>query len=166
MLYTRYLLHHVAIMMMFLDLASLYAVESESKSCSVVSDSLQPHGLYSPWNSLGQNIGMGSLSLLQGIFPTQGSSPGLPHCRWILYHLSYQGYIILYGPVQNEIAGPLVQKLRISRCWEQNIRSHAELNLSICEVCPMWVWAVLFSLSHNFMRKIEGTLFYSYRTDT
>ena len=34
---------------------------------------------------------MGSLSLLQGIFPTQGSNPGLPHCRWILYQLSHQG---------------------------------------------------------------------------
>ena len=43
----------------------------ESESCSVVSDSLRPHGLYSPWNSPGQNTGVGSLSLLQGIFPTQ-----------------------------------------------------------------------------------------------
>ena len=40
---------------------------------SVVSDSLRPHGLYSPWNSLGQNTGVGSLSFLQGIFPTQVS---------------------------------------------------------------------------------------------
>ena len=38
-------------------------------------DSLQPYGLYNPWNSLGQNSGVGSLSLLQGIFPTQGSNP-------------------------------------------------------------------------------------------
>ena len=35
-------------------------------------------GLYSPWNSLGQNTGVGTLSLLQEIFPTQGSNPGLP----------------------------------------------------------------------------------------
>ena len=35
--------------------------------------------------------GMGSLSLLQGIFPTQGSNPGLPHCRQILYQLSHKG---------------------------------------------------------------------------
>jgi len=56
-----------------------------------VSDSLQPHGLYSPWNSLGQNTGVGSLSLLQGIFPTQGSNPGHPHCRGILYQLSHKG---------------------------------------------------------------------------
>ena len=63
----------------------------ESESCSVVSDSLQHHGLYSPWNSPGQNTGVGCLSLLQGIFPTQGLNPGLLHCRWILYQLSYQG---------------------------------------------------------------------------
>ena len=44
-----------------------------------------------PWNSLGQNTGVGSLSLLQGIFPTQGSNPGLPHCRWILYQRSHKG---------------------------------------------------------------------------
>ena len=44
--------------------------ESESESCSVVSDSMRPRGLYSPWNSPDQNTGVGSLSLLQGIFPT------------------------------------------------------------------------------------------------
>ena len=60
------------------------------ESHSVMSDSLWPHGLYSPWNSLGQNTSVGSLSLLQGIFPAQGSHPGLPHCRWILYQLSHQ----------------------------------------------------------------------------
>ena len=57
---------------------------------SVVSDSLRPQGLYSPWNSPGQNTGVGSLSLLQGIFPTQGSNLALSHCRWILYQLSHQ----------------------------------------------------------------------------
>ena len=44
-----------------------------------------------PWNFLGHNIGVGSLSLLQGIFPTQGSNPGLPLCRGILYQLSHRG---------------------------------------------------------------------------
>ena len=53
----------------------------ESESCSVLSDSLPPHGVYSPWNFPGQNTGVGSLSSLQEIFPTQGSNPGLPHCR-------------------------------------------------------------------------------------
>ena len=50
-----------------------------SESRSVVSDCLRPRGLYSSWNSPGQNTGVGSFSLLQGIFPTQGSSLGLPH---------------------------------------------------------------------------------------
>ena len=62
--------------------------------CSVVSNSLRPYGLYSPWNSPGQNTGVGSLSLLQGIFPTQGSNPGFPHCRQILYQLSHKGSLI------------------------------------------------------------------------
>ena len=55
---------------------------SESDSHSVMSDSLQPHKLYSPWYSLGQNTRMGSLSLFQGIFPTQGLNLGLLRCRW------------------------------------------------------------------------------------
>ena len=46
---------------------------------------------YSPWNSLGQNTGMGSFCLLQEIFPTQGLNPGLPHCRQILYQLRHKG---------------------------------------------------------------------------
>ena len=62
-----------------------------SESRSLGSDSLQPHGLYSLWNSPSQNTGVGSLSLLQGIFPTQESNPGLPHCRQILYQLSHKG---------------------------------------------------------------------------
>ena len=62
--------------------------ESESESLSVVSNSLSAHGLISPWNSPGQNTGLGSLCLLQGIFPTQESNPCLLHCIQILYQLS------------------------------------------------------------------------------
>ena len=62
----------------------------ESESRSVISDSLHPHGLYSPWNSPRQNTWVGSLLLLWGIFPTQGSNPGLLHYRWILYQLSHK----------------------------------------------------------------------------
>ena len=54
----------------------------ESESRSVVSNPLWPHGLHSPWNSPGQNTWVG---ILQGIFPTQGLNPGLPHCRQVLY---------------------------------------------------------------------------------
>ena len=58
-------------------LQSFLSTESESRS--VIPNSLLPHGLYSPWNSSGQNSGVGSLSLLQGIFSAQGSNPGLSH---------------------------------------------------------------------------------------
>ena len=67
-----------------------YILSLWSESRSVVSDSLWPHGLYSPWNSLGQNTGVGSCSLLQGI-PIQGSILGLSHCRRLLYCLSQPG---------------------------------------------------------------------------
>ena len=65
--------------------------QSESDNCSVMSNSLQPHGLQPtrllcPWNSLGKNSGMCCHLLLQGIFSTQGSNPGLLHCRQFLYH--------------------------------------------------------------------------------
>ena len=63
----------------------------DSESLSVVSDLLWPHGLYLPWNSPGQNTGVDSHSLLQGIFPTQGLNPGLPPCRRILYQLRHKG---------------------------------------------------------------------------
>ena len=69
----------------------VYYFKSESASHSVVSDSLQPHGPYGPQDSSGQNTEVGSLSLLQGILPTQGLNPDLPHCRQILYRLSHKG---------------------------------------------------------------------------
>ena len=52
--------------------------------------SLQVDSLPSEPPGKSKNTGLGSLSLLQGIFPTQGSNPGLPHCRWILYQLSHK----------------------------------------------------------------------------
>ena len=69
----------------------LLGLRAESESCSVVSEGWGPHGLYSPWNSTGQNTGVFSLSLLQGIFQAQGSSPGIPHWRQILHQLSHKG---------------------------------------------------------------------------
>ena len=63
----------------------------ESESRSVMWDSLRLHRLYCPWDSPGQNAGVSSLSLLQGIFPTQGLNPGLLHRRQTLYQLSHQG---------------------------------------------------------------------------
>ena len=90
-------------------LASQQSNQWGPRSCvsrSAVSDSLRPHGLQPtrllcPWDSPGKNTGVDCLSLLQGIFPTQGLNPGLPHCRQILYQLSHQGsphpLIILSG---------------------------------------------------------------------
>ena len=66
-------------------------IEVKWKSMSCVPLFVTPWTIYSPWNSLGQNTGMGSLSLLQGIFPTQGLNPRLLHCRRILYQLSHKG---------------------------------------------------------------------------
>ena len=65
-----------------------------SVSHSLVSDSQRPRGLQPtrllcPWNFPGQNTRVGCHSLLQGIFPTQGSNLGLLHCRQILYHLKH-----------------------------------------------------------------------------
>ena len=53
----------------------------------------RPHG---SWNSPDQNTGVGSLFLLQGIFPTQRLNPGLPHCRWILYQLNHKWSSLKY----------------------------------------------------------------------
>ena len=81
-----------------------------------MSDSLPPHGLFSPWNSLGQNTGVGSLSFLQGTFPTQGLNPGLLHCRWILYQLGHKGSLV-FNSVMTWWEEPTHWK--IPWCWER-----------------------------------------------
>ena len=79
-------MEHLDITDLLLKLLNLFflithiLIKKESEVFSVMSNSLGLHGLYSSWNSPGQNTGVGSLSLLQGIFPIQGSGPGLPHC--------------------------------------------------------------------------------------
>ena len=87
---SEHLLSHINPLHQFRVLDSTLFCEWVSDSRSVVSDSLWPHDLYSPWNSPGQNTGVGSRSLLWGIFPTQGLNKGLPHCRQILYQLSHR----------------------------------------------------------------------------
>ena len=99
-------IHEPKILYIFGDIPKIVKMKVKwSESCSVVSDSLQPHGLYSPWNSLGQNTGVGSHSLLQWIFPTQEWNRGLMHCWWILYQLSYMGNPLRgkYKSKQNKI---------------------------------------------------------------
>jgi len=87
------------------------------ESCSFVSDFLRPQRLYSPCNSPGQNTGVGSLSLLQGIFLTQELNQGLLHSRWILYQLSYQEF---------------------PRIWENSVLS--------AQFCPQLKTALIISL--------------------
>ena len=98
-----------------------------NESCSVVYDSLRPHGLYSSCNSPGQNTGVGSLSLLQGIFPNQGSNPGLLHCGQILYQLGHKGSAAakslqscptLCDPIDGSPAGCLVPGILQARTLE------------------------------------------------
>ena len=67
--------------------------------------------IHSPWNSPVQNIGVDSLSLLQGIFSTQGSNPGLPHCRKILYQLRHKGNPCKLNIVINEQSFVFIIKL-------------------------------------------------------
>ena len=69
-----------------------------------MSYSLRAHELYSPWNPPGQNTGVGGLSLLQQIFPTQESNQGLLHCRQILYQLSYVASCVIFGPSVREVS--------------------------------------------------------------
>ena len=59
-----------------------------------------------------KNTGVGCQALLQGIFPTQGSNPGLPHCRQILYCLSHQGSPSKFNPLYSNNKG-IKNSLRI-----------------------------------------------------
>ena len=73
-----------------LDLNNSMSKVKVAQSCQTVCDPMDCV-CQAPWNSPGKNTGVGSHSLLQGIFPTQGWKPGLSHCRWILYHRTHQG---------------------------------------------------------------------------
>ena len=126
----------------------------ESKSLSVVSNSLRPHGLYSPWNSPGQNTGVGSLSLLQGISPTQASNPGLMNYRRILYQLSHQGSLWFEGRVNMgslaEVPKEELEELEVTihkvLCGHETC--FWTLRCSLSQRAPRTVWALGFE-SHT-----------------
>ena len=132
----------------------------ESESCSVVSYSLQPQGLYSPWNSPGQNTGMGSLSLLQGIFPTQGSNPGLSHCGQILYQLSHKAT----PRILEWVAYPFSRGFSPPRNWTgiSCIAGEFFTNWAISEAPPymkpstkhLWISILLQSLEYTLLDTI------------
>ena len=126
----------------------------KSESCSVISDSLQPHGLYSLWNSPGQNTEVGSPSLLQGIFPTHGSNPGLLHCRWILYQLSHKGsprIILEWG------ANPFSSGSSRPRNWTRSPALQADSLLTELSGKPMNIMVMNIMVTTNQKKTLQHT---------
>ena len=85
-----------------------------AQSCPTVRfHGLKPTRLLHPWNFPGKSSGVGCHFLLQGIFPTRGSNPGLPHCSQTLYRMSYQGspklgcYFLIYDNLSDPGIEPI-----------------------------------------------------------
>ena len=110
--------------------------------------------LYSPWNSPGQNTGVGSLSLLRGIFATPGRNTGLPHYRRILYQVSLKGsprilewvaYSFSWGPSWIEPGSPTLQADSLppeltKKKWKWNALSH------------VWLFATPWTVIHGILQ--------------
>ena len=111
-----------------------------------MSNSLQPHGLYR-WNSPGQNTGVGSLSLLHGIFTTQELNPGLPHCRWILYQLSHKGS----PKILEWVAGPFSS----GSSWPRN-----QTSVSCIAGRFFTNWAIREALENDDRKKLQKRIFF------
>ena len=105
-------------------------------------NSLQPHGLHNPWNSLVQNIVVGSLFLLQGIFPTQESNPGPLHYRQILYRLNPKG-------------SPMINHFK-SKAWIFSVNGKW-VNFIIKIRCFWCIFRSLFNESCNMNLSLTGT---------
>ena len=122
-----------------------------TQSCPTLcgSQGLQPARPLCPWNSPGKNTGVGSHSLLQGIFPTQGSNPGLLYCRQILYCLSHQGSFI------SHISILCILKLKVSILFKF-------LNSYTLEIWESLI--ILESKSVKFVWKPTSSLWTSGRT--
>ena len=114
----------------------MVTLDGQSESHSVMSDPLWPHGLYSPRNSPGQNTGVGSPSLLQWIFLTQGSNRGLPRCRQILYQLSHQG-----NPVH------ISSLIKISDC-RLFVNNSSYLGVVVIDSAAFWSVSYINWLAH------------------
>ena len=102
-------------------------------SRSVVSDSLRPHGLLPtwllcPWDFPGNSTGVDCHFLLQRIFPTQGSNPGLPHCRQTLYCLSHQR-----SPIMVQHAKYYSERINFTKtnAWEMMEESKQVLQMTM-----------------------------------
>ena len=119
-------------------------------SCSVTSNSLQPHGLkptrlLCPWDSPGKNTGVGCHSLLQGIFLTQGPNPSFLHCRQILYCLSHQGSLTLRH--LSSLAGKngIPDKVQNTRSHVNVQPGHSFPGIATLPSCTHWVSSSLVS---------------------
>ena len=96
-------------------------MESDSLCCWLLKSKLLCCETIHPWNSLGQNTGVGSLSLLQGIFPTQRLNPGLPRYRQILYRLSHKGNPVLWeGPCKGHVVASRNQEWPLADSEQEN----------------------------------------------
>ena len=124
-------------------------IASESVSCSVMSDSLQSHGLQParllcPWDSPGKNTGVGSHFLLQGIFQIQGSNLGLLHCKQILYHRSHQGssnplqYSCLGNPMERGAWQATVHGGTKKSDMAQWLNNNNRVTQSVSDRAAMW----------------------------
>ena len=131
------------------------------ESHSVMSDSLWSNGLYDSWNSPHQNTAVGSLPLLQVIFPTQVLKPGLPHCGWILYQLrrkrSPRVLKWVAYPFSSRSSQPRNQT-RVS-CITGGFFTNYSTNSSKCmHVCPLsrvWLVATLRTVAHQAPLSME-----------
>ena len=123
-----------------------YADVKWSESCSVMPVLFSiPWTVYSPWNSPGQNIGVGSLSLLQGIFPTQGSNPGPLYCRRILYQLSHKGSPRYANDTTLMAEGKEELKSLLMRVKEESERASLKLNIKKTKIMassPITSWQI------------------------
>ena len=118
-----------------------------AQSCLTLCDPMDTR-LLCPWDFLGKSIGVGCHFLLQEIFPTQGSNPGLPHCRQMLYCLSHQGSLTWRLDI------------RVVRCklWPWGVREKGKLGLDF----GLWLSGKGQDLKHYSNSDIIDFLLYSY----
>ena len=114
--------------------------------------------LCSPWNSPGQNTGVGNLSLLQGIFLNQGLNPALLHCRWILYQLSHQGSprILEWVACPFSSRSPRPKNLTGVSCISGRFFTNWDLYLptELCIKAQFYVYENIFYISYDIFISI------------
>ena len=128
-------------------------------------NSLWPHGLYSPWNSPGQNTGLGSQSLIQWIFPKQKLNWGLLHCRRILYQLGYEGSLEKLGqhikkqrhylPTEVHLVKTMVYPVIMYGCESWTIKKAEHWRIDAFE---LWCWRKLLRVPWTVRRSNQSIL--------